>query len=166
MALQEISFWILNTTGYTVCAGGCCFLLYQPLVPSSWCWIAADSSVQSLLFCQPFLAHQVLALSVKKLLSPVYPYLGLSASASSASIPPFHTTAVAFQHFWAFFHTSPLVQGRLPDVMETSVCCVLDRNLLLYFLKPAIWPGQGFPLGLPSSFFFHLLFSSYLFPVE
>lgn len=84
LVFQEISLWVLSTTGYTGSDGGCCFLLSQPPVSFSWCWIAANTSVQSLLFCKPFLAHQVMVLSVKKLLSPVYPYPALSSSLSSA----------------------------------------------------------------------------------
>ena len=146
--------------GYTSDIGRCCFLLYQPQVSSGCCWIAASTSAQSLLFCKPFLAHQVMPLSVKEVLSPVYPYLALSASLFSASIPPSISTTVAFQHLWAFFHANTFAHGRLPDVIKTSVCCALDCNLLLYFLKPAIWPGLGFPLGLLSPSFFLLLFSS------
>lgn len=118
------------------------------------------TSVQSLLFCKPFLAHQVMVLSVKELLSRVYPYPALSASLSSASIPPFHIYCCCLPVFLGFLSYQPFCAWKLPDLIKASVCCVLDHNLLLYFLKPPMWLGLDFPFGLPSSSFL-LLFSSY-----
>lgn len=114
-ALQETSVTlVLNTKERAGSAGGCCFLLYQPQVSWSWCWVAANTSVQSLLFCKPFLAHKVMVLSVKKLLSPVYPYPALPASLSSASIPSFHIYCYCLPTFLAIFPYQLFCAWKIP----------------------------------------------------
>lgn len=78
-------------------------------------------------------------LSVKELLSPAFPYLALSASLSPANIPPFPIYHCCLPTFlwWCFFsYANTFADGRLPDVIQTSVCSVLDYSLLLHFCNP------------------------------
>lgn len=93
-------------------------------ISSSCCWISASTLAQSFLFCKAFLAHHVMLLSVKELLSPVYPYLALSASLFSASIPPFCIYQHCLPTSLAFFHAITFTHGRLPDLIKTYLLCL------------------------------------------